>query len=120
MKTIKAMEKHISKIKNSLQLIGDMHPGSLSTQYNICGKASCRCKDPENPKKHGPYYQLSYVLNGKSTSRFIKPEFVEQMKLEVDNYKKFKALVDDWKKTAAEMVKLKMDLAKQDLAKQSK
>lgn len=35
----------------------------------------------------------------------------------IGNYKKIKALVDDWKKTAAEMVKLKMDVAKQSKSK---
>ena len=112
MNKIKQLETRIIKIKCALQEIGDMHPGSLSKQYNICGQAGCRCKDPINPKKHGPYDQLSYVLHGKSTSRFIKHENIEEVRQQVANYKKFKALTDSWKTTSAEMTKLKLDMAK--------
>jgi len=51
-----------------------MRPGSLSKQYSVCGKAGCRCVDREKPRKHGPYYQLSYVHRG--AHRRIKPRFL--------------------------------------------
>jgi len=111
-KQIKTIENKIEKTKQKLFALGDMHPGSLSQQYNICGTANCKCKDPENPKKHGPYFNLSFVCNGRSTSRFIKPEFVKDIRRQLKNYKEFKQLVNDWKNSAAELAKLKIDLAK--------
>lgn len=111
METIKSLEKQIEKIKDSLYRLGDMHPGSLSTQYNVCGSKTCRCKDPENPKKHGPYYQLSYVHRGKSTSRFIKKEQLPEIKKQVANYQKFTELTTEWKALAADLGKLKSKLA---------
>ena len=46
--------------KCDLAALGDLRPGSLSIQYNVCGSPGCRCKaDP--PVKHGPYYQVSYT-----------------------------------------------------------
>ena len=75
MKNLEKLQERINKTKAKLMEMGDMHPGSLSMQYNVCGKKGCRCKDPVEPKKHGPYYQVSYVSDGKSTSRFIKPEY---------------------------------------------
>lgn len=110
--SIKLIEKKIESIKKKLLNLEDMHPGSLTKQYNICGKAGCRCKDPDEPKKHGPYYQLSFVHRGKSTSRFIKKENVPDVKRHLAAYKKFKMLVDDWKGLAAELAKLKIDEAK--------
>lgn len=92
--------------------LGDIHPGSLSKQYNICGNPNCKCKDKNNPKKHGPYYQLSYVVNKKSTSRFIKKEFIGEVKKQIANYKKFKKLVEEWKIIGAELAKLKIDAVK--------
>ena len=59
--TSAAIEKRITEIKLELQGIGPMRPGSLSEQYTVCGKAGCRCADPKHPRKHGPYYQLSFV-----------------------------------------------------------
>lgn len=112
MKTIDSIEKQIADIKNQLLNLGDMHPGSLTKQFNICGAPNCRCKDHENPQKHGQYYNLSFVLKGRSTSRFIRSEDAPEIKKQVANYKKFKKLVEDWKTLAAELAKLKMDEAK--------
>ena len=70
-KDLENLQKQIEEIKNQIVAIGDLRPGSLSEQYNVCGKENCRCKaDP--PKKHGPYYQLSYTRKGKSKSMFVR------------------------------------------------
>jgi len=96
MKRATRIEKQIEKIKKELMKLGELHPGSLSQQYNVCGKASCRCKDPENPRKHGPYYQVSYSRKGKSSSVFVRPEDVTSVKKQLVNYKKLMELVNLW------------------------
>ena len=78
--TSTAIEARIEEIKGKLQAIGSMRPGSLSKQYTVCGKPGCRCVDRKHPRKHGPYYQLSYVHQGKSTTQFIRPPFVPEVK----------------------------------------
>ena len=112
MTTLKSLEKKIEKIKQQITTLGDMHPGSLSKQFNICGNPKCRCKDPDNPKKHGPYYQLSFVHKGRSTSRFINKKFVAEVEKQLANYKKFKLLVDEWKELATELSKMRINEAK--------
>ena len=112
MTTIKSLETKIKRIKQKLFDLGDMHPGSLTKQFNICGTPNCRCKDPDNPQKHGPYYNLSFALKGKSSSRFINKEHVSEVKKQLANYKKFKTLIDEWKGCAAELAKLRIDKAK--------
>lgn len=119
MQTITVLEKKIANIKKQLMSLGDMHPGSLTEQLNICGNPKCKCKDAENPQKHGPYYNLSFVLRGKSTSRFIKSEHVPEIKRQIANYKKFKLLVEEWKTAAAELAKLKIGETKKDEIKKS-
>src|SRR5664279_6548265 len=74
------IEQRIQRIKTQLAALGEMRPGSLSKQYNVCGKPGCRCKDPKHPQRHGPYYQLSWVHRGKSTTQFIRRPFVAQVK----------------------------------------
>jgi len=93
---IAKLEAQIARIKNQLQKSGPMRPGSLSRQYNVCGKPGCRCKDPKHPRRHGPYYQLNYVYRGKKTSRFIRREILHQVRTEVANYKKFRRLTEHW------------------------
>jgi hypothetical protein len=90
------LQAQISRIKQKLCALGDMTPGALSTQYNVCGNPTCRCKDPENPQRHGPYNQLSFSRKGKSTTRFVRKEELKEVKKQVENYAKFKALVDEW------------------------
>ncbi|HUA67250.1 MAG TPA: DUF6788 family protein [Candidatus Saccharimonadales bacterium] len=96
MQSIQKWEAQIAGIKRQLQAQGLMRPGSLSRQYNVCGKPGCRCKDPKNPRRHGPYYQLNYVYRGKKTSRFIREEVLRQVRSELANYKQFRRLTDQW------------------------
>jgi len=84
-KTIQNLEAQIARIKTVLQRHGPMRPGSLSRQYNVCGKPGCRCKDREHPLRHGPYYQLNYVYRGKKTSKFIRREILGQVRTELAN-----------------------------------
>ena len=102
---IKKMEKRIEAIKGKLARMGEMRPGSLNQQRTVCGRSNCRCIDAKNPRRHGPYYQLSYVHQGKSTSQFIQKEWVGAVRLELANYKCFKALMAEWVDIALTLAK---------------
>jgi hypothetical protein len=99
----KGLETQIDRIKQELRSIGPMRPGSLSQQYSVCGKPGCRCVDPSRPRKHGPYYQLSYVHRGKSTTQFVRPAFLSEVKAQLANYKRFRRLVDQWVHVSLEL-----------------
>ena len=101
------LEKQIEKTKKALVALGDMRPGSLSKQYNVCGKPGCSCKaDP--PKKHGPYYQVSYTRKGKSSSKFVKKEDLPEARKQIKNYEKMKLLADRWIDLATELSNLRV------------
>src|SRR5213593_578959 len=104
----KTIESQIEKVKAELLKIGDMRPGSLSQQYSACQKPGCKCVDPVHPQKHGPFYQLSYTHGGKSTTQFVRPQFVPEVRMQLANYKKFKALTQQWVTLALELCKLEM------------
>lgn len=110
---IARIEAKIERLKQSLCEIGEMRPGSLSKQYNVCGNPRCRCKDPKKPKKHGPYYQLSYMHKGRSSSQFIRKEFVAVTRHQVSNYRRFKKLTDEWVSLALEHAKLKLEIGRE-------
>jgi hypothetical protein len=83
------------KIKKDLVKLleeGEMLPGSIKKQWNVCGMPGCKCKDPKNPQKHGPYFQLSFTLAGKSTSMFVKDDEFERIKEMTERYRKFRDL----------------------------
>ena len=85
-------ERTFRRIRKTLAEIGPVLPGSLSEQWNVCGTRGCRCKDPEKPVKHGPYYQLSFTVAGKSSTMFIRKEDVAEAKRRIKRYAEFKKL----------------------------
>ena len=106
---LKEIEKQIKVIKERVFLVGAMRPGSLSKQYSVCGKKNCRCVDPKKQKKHGPYYKLSYVQEGKNTTRFVRPKFYKQIKREIDQYRQFQSLLHKWVSLAIDQSQERMN-----------
>ncbi len=84
-----------------------MRPGSLSEQYNVCGNPTCRCKDPKNPQRHGPYYQISYSHKGRSTTEFVKPAMVAAARRQLRSYRRFKKLTEEWIDLSVKIAKLR-------------
>ena len=111
-KKIKQLQVRIDRIKEKISSIGEMRPGSLSKQFNVCGNPKCRCKDPDNPQRHGPYFQISYTRKGKSTTEFVRKEMVVDVKKELKNYQKFKKLTDEWIDLSIEIGKLRRQVYK--------
>ena len=91
------------KIKHALSELTDLRPGSLSRQYNVCGNPTCRCKaDP--PRRHGPYYQVSFTWKGRSRSQFVRAEDVPRVRKQTKNYRRLRLLMEQW-------ITAEMDLA---------
>lgn len=101
------LERRIEKLKAELIALGDLRPGSLSQQYNVCGKPGCRCK-ASPPEKHGPYYQLSYTHKGKSTTRFVRPHQRRRIEVETANHSRLRRLVETWVSLALQLSDLRL------------
>lgn len=93
---IQTLEEKILNLKNQLAALGPLRPGSLSRQYHVCRKPGCRCQDPDQPKRHGPYYHLDYVHHGKKTTRFIRPAQLQEVRQQLATFKLLRRLVDKW------------------------
>jgi hypothetical protein len=106
------IELRIKRIKRELTKLGPMRPGTLSMQYAACQKPGCACMDPVKPKKHGPFYQLSYSHLGKSTTRFVRPSYTGQIKKELTAYKRFRALTQEWVTQELALSQLRLQLAR--------
>jgi len=97
---LKQLENQIQKIKDELRKIGEMRPGSLTLQY----------KKPK--EKKGPYYQLSYTHKMKSKTKYVRPDYVEELQEQINVYKRFKKLIEKWIDLAIEHSQLKMKQSK--------
>ncbi len=102
-----SLEARIATLKQAIVRLGDLRPGKLSQQYNVCGKADCRCKaDP--PQKHGPYYQVSFTRNGKSSTQFVRKEDLAVVRQQLRNYQRLRELIDRWIALGMELSRLKL------------
>ena len=99
-KHLHEIQKRIDRIKTQLAAIGDMRPGSLTRQY----------KDPES--QSGPYYQLSYTRDMKSRTEYIARDSVREVRRQIANYRRFKALSTEWVNLSIEHSRLQMKLAR--------
>ena len=107
-KRIRALESQIENIKRQIVRLGDLRPGSLSEQYNVCGNPNCRCKgDP--PEKHGPYYQLSFTRKGRSGTKFVKKPQLPAVRQQLKNYARLRTLIDRWIERSSELCQLKLE-----------
>jgi len=92
MDEVERLARRIAQIKKALARLGDMRPGSLSTQTRSWG---------------GQYAQLSYTHLGKGRTQYVPPARVKEVKRQIDNYRKFKELTQEWVTLALELCKLK-------------
>jgi hypothetical protein len=99
-KRLDVIRNRIHQIKAELAAIEDMRPGSLTRQY----------KDPEN--QSGAYYQLSYTRQMKSRTDYVARECVREVRREIANYKRFKALTAEWVDLSIEHSRLRIKLAR--------
>lgn len=101
-----AIQRRIAQIKTELAALGPLRPGHLSQQYNVCGTPGCRCK-VEPSHRHGPYYQISYTCQGKSSSEFVRRQNLAAVQQQLRNYERLRTLVDEWVGLGLAAAKLK-------------
>lgn len=101
------LEAKITQLKAELMTLGDLRPGTLSEQYNVCGTAGCQCKaDP--PRKHGPYYQVSFTWQGQSKTHFVRREHIATVRQQLRTYERLRDLVNDWIAAGLELSRLRL------------
>ena len=72
---IPALAARRDRIVELIADLGDMRPGSLSSRSRPCGKPDCQCRSPGG-KPHGPYWSITFKLNGKTRNRSLRPDQV--------------------------------------------
>jgi hypothetical protein len=109
--TEREIDQRIAAIKREIGTLGPLRPGSLSRQYNVCGNPTCRCKT-DAAQRHGPYYQLSYTYQKKSSSQFVRPPDVAEVEQQLNTYARLRTLVDEWVGLGIARARLRRDARK--------
>jgi hypothetical protein len=83
-----------AKIAGALATTGFALPGTILERRICCKKPGCRCMaDP--PQLHGPYYQWTRKINGKTVTRLLSVEQMERYRDWFDNAKRIRELAND-------------------------
>jgi len=80
------------ELKKEILKLGFVRPGSLVRRFMPCGNPTCRCM-ASPPQLHGPYYQWSYKIAGKTRSTRLSEEQARLCQEWTRNHKRFKRLV---------------------------
>jgi len=88
-------------IKSELQKLGYVRPGSLVRRFTSCCNPACRCMaDP--PQLHGPYYQWSYKIAGRTKTVRLSAEQASVCKDWIENHKRFRTIIRKLEKLSLE------------------
>ena len=90
--SIDHLEQQRSRIVRNLTELGDFRPGSITTTSGRCGKANCRCHQPNQPP-HGPTDRLTYKVEGKTISESLPtPAALAKVEREVAEFRNYQQL----------------------------
>jgi hypothetical protein len=80
--------------------LGFICPGSLVLRETSCGRPGCKCQaDP--PRLHGPYYQWSRAVDGKTVSRRLSRAEAELYEEWIANRRRLKGIVAEMEEVSA-------------------
>ena len=93
-------ERRYRALAAQLAEVGFISPGSLVSRKTSCGKPGCRCQvDP--PQRHGPYYQWSRAIAGKTASRRLGQREAELYRDWIANRRQLERIVTEMEKLSA-------------------
>lgn len=84
----RAIAGELSQILRS----GKVLPGSIQQRHTFCGRAGCACQgDP--PRPHGPYWQWTRKVAGKTVTRRLSEEQIERYRPWIENDRRIRELL---------------------------
>ncbi|MGO9458307.1 MAG: DUF6788 family protein [Acidimicrobiales bacterium] len=100
-------EHRYRELAGQLAEIGLISSGSVTRRYTYCTSPGCRCKgDP--PQPHGPYYQWTRKVNGKTVTRRLSAAEAKLYKEWIDNDRKVRRLLAQMRQVAAKAGELRL------------
>jgi hypothetical protein len=91
-KRLARYQAELKQLAAQLADIGFIYPGSLVQRYTTCGNPDCRCQaDP--PQPHGPYWQWSKAVAGKTVSRTVTDNQVPLYQAWIANRRRLRNII---------------------------
>jgi len=84
--------------KAQIQALGYVIPGTLQKRQYRCGKPNCRCATQNI--LHGPYYQWTRKVSGKTVNLNLNEQSVPKVKEWIKNHQRLRKLCRRLEKTS--------------------
>jgi len=91
--------------RNELDQIGFILAGTITKRFMRCGTVGCRCQTDPNAL-HGPYYEWTRKVRGKTVSLRLKKKEAEQLMEWIENKRRFYEIISKMEKITLEAVNL--------------
>lgn len=84
--------QHFTALRGELGGLGYFFKGTVLKRMMKCGQDRCACHhDPS--KRHGPYFEWTYKVKGKTINKRLRPEEVPLYQAATQQYRKLKLLL---------------------------
>lgn len=87
--------------------IGPISSGSLTRRYTRCTSPGCKCRaDP--PRPHGPYWQLTRKIDGKTVTRRLTPAQAKLYREWIANDRRLRRTIDQMRALAGKAAEIRL------------
>ena len=108
--TIAKHAQRFQELKRGLDQLEYFCKGTVLKRMTKCGKAYCACRsDPT--KRHGPYFELTYKVEGKTVNVRLSPEAAPLYRAASAQFRKLKTTIRRLEKISQVVLKLQAEIA---------
>jgi hypothetical protein len=100
-------ERRYRQLAAQLAEVGFISSGTVTRRYTRCGTAGCKCHD-DPPQPHGPYYQWTAKVDGKTVTRRLTAQEATLYKEWIANDRRMRKLIQQMRQLAAKAGELKI------------
>lgn len=108
-----ALAKHarrFQELKGGLDQLDYFCKGTVLKRMTKCGKAYCACRSDPN-KRHGPYFELTYKVEGKTVNVRLSPEAAPLYRAASAQFRKLKTSLQRLEKISHAVLRLQAKIA---------
>ena len=100
-----AYQERYAQLASQLAEVGFIAAGSVTHRYTRCTSPGCRCNaEPSQP--HGPYYQWTAKVNGKTVTRRLNEDEARLYQEWIANDRRLSAVITKMRQVAAKATDL--------------
>ena len=103
-------ERRYQELASQLADIGLISAGSLTRRYTRCTSPGCKCR-AEPPQRHGPYWQWTRKVDGKTVTRRLTPAEAKLYREWIANDRRMRRLIEQMRNVAAKAADLRLTKA---------